>query len=70
MPPTLQVKLLGEWSMTYGDRAVAEINTARSQVLLAYLILYHHSPSLDNGLPFTSGQTQPKPRRERTFAKN
>ncbi|NJN85940.1 MAG: hypothetical protein HC881_06020 [Leptolyngbyaceae cyanobacterium SL_7_1] len=44
MPLTLQVKLLGEWSITCGDRAITSINTARSQALLAYLILHRHLP--------------------------
>jgi DNA-binding SARP family transcriptional activator/predicted ATPase len=52
MPLTLQVKLLGEWSMTYDDRAVVEINTARSQALLAYLILYRHAPQPRQRLAF------------------
>ncbi len=38
--------------MTYGDRAVAELNTARSQTLLAYLILYRHSPQPRQRLAF------------------
>ncbi len=44
MSLTLDVKLLGELSITYGDRVVGTINTARSQALLAYLILHRHSP--------------------------
>ncbi|MBD3886351.1 AAA family ATPase [Phormidium tenue FACHB-886] len=52
MPLTLQIKLLGEWSITYGDRAITGINTARSQALLAYLILYRHSPQPRQRLAF------------------
>lgn len=51
MPLTLQVKLLGELSVTYGDRVVG-INTARSQALLAYLILHRYSPQPRQRLAF------------------
>ncbi|MBD2027883.1 AAA family ATPase [Leptolyngbya sp. FACHB-711] len=52
MPLTLQVRLLGEWSITYGDRVVPGINSARSQALLAYLILHRHAPQPRQRLAF------------------
>jgi DNA-binding SARP family transcriptional activator len=62
MSPTLQVKLLGEWSITYGERAIANISTARSQALLAYLILHRHAPQPRQRLAFhlwaNSSETQ------------
>ncbi|MDX2229786.1 MAG: BTAD domain-containing putative transcriptional regulator [Leptolyngbyaceae cyanobacterium bins.349] len=44
MASILQVKLLGEFSVTYEDRPVASISSARSQALLAYLILHRQLP--------------------------
>ena len=42
MSLSLGIRLLGGFSLTYGDRPVAGI-TRRSQVLLAYLVLHHHT---------------------------
>jgi DNA-binding SARP family transcriptional activator len=52
MSLALQVKLLGELSITYGDRPIAGFNTARSQALLAYLVLHRHSPQSRQRLAF------------------
>ncbi|MBD3887495.1 pentapeptide repeat-containing protein [Phormidium tenue FACHB-886] len=52
MSLTLQIRLLGELSIACGDRSVAGISTARSQALLAYLILHRHSPQPRQRLAF------------------
>jgi DNA-binding SARP family transcriptional activator len=44
MSPTIGITLLGGFSLTYGDRPVAEITGGRSQALLAYLVLHCHTP--------------------------
>lgn len=73
MPLTLQIKLLGELSVTYGDRAIAGINTARSQALLAYLILHRHSPQPRQRIAFhlwvdsTETQARTNLRKELSF---
>jgi DNA-binding SARP family transcriptional activator/predicted ATPase len=48
----LQVRLLGEFSITDGDRPVASISSARSQALLAYLILHRQLPQSRQRLAF------------------
>jgi WD40 repeat protein/DNA-binding SARP family transcriptional activator len=52
MSLTLQIKLFGEFSLTYGDRSVSGISSGRSQALLAYLVLNRHSPQLRQRLAF------------------
>ena len=52
MSLTLQVKLLGEWSITYNDRVILGLNSTRSQALLAYLILHRHAPQPRQRLAF------------------
>lgn len=43
MSLTLGIRLLGGFSLTYGDRLVAKIASGRSQALLAYLVLYRQA---------------------------
>src|SRR5262249_5069612 len=38
--PTLHVQLLGDFRLVYGDEPVMDVGTARSQSLLAYLVLH------------------------------
>ncbi|MBD3887155.1 AAA family ATPase [Phormidium tenue FACHB-886] len=52
MSSTLQIRLFGEFSVTCDDRAVAGIHTARSQALLAYLVLHRHAPQPRQRLAF------------------
>jgi DNA-binding SARP family transcriptional activator len=52
MPSMLQVRLLGEFSLTYDDRSVTGSIAGRSQALLAYLILHRHAPQLRQRLAF------------------
>lgn len=40
--PLLHIRLLGEFSLVYGDTPVAGVNFARVQALLAYLVLHRH----------------------------
>ncbi len=40
----LHIRLLGEFSLVYGDRPVTTVNTARLQALLAYLVLHRDAP--------------------------
>ncbi|MGJ3245536.1 MAG: BTAD domain-containing putative transcriptional regulator [Elainellaceae cyanobacterium] len=44
MSLVLRIQVLGELFITYGDRPLAGITTARSQALLAYLLLHRHTP--------------------------
>ncbi|HSJ58085.1 MAG TPA: hypothetical protein VLC95_12950 [Anaerolineae bacterium] len=36
----LEIRLLGDFSLSYGGRPVTAVNTARLQSLLAYLVLH------------------------------
>ncbi|MBD2033475.1 hypothetical protein H6F76_00135 [Leptolyngbya sp. FACHB-321] len=71
--PTLQIRLFGELSLTYGDRPVAGITTARSQALLAYLVLHRHAPQTRQRLAFqlwmdsTDTQSRTNLRKELTY---
>jgi DNA-binding SARP family transcriptional activator len=73
MSSILQVKLLGEFSITYGDRPVASISSARSQALLAYLILHRQVPQSRQRLAFhlwessTDAQARSNLRKELTY---
>ena len=40
----LQIRLLGEFSLTYGGAPVAAVITARLQALLAYLAIHRDAP--------------------------
>ena len=48
----LRVRLLGEFSLIYGDQPVMTVNTARLQSLLAYLILHRDAPQSRRYLAF------------------
>lgn len=60
--PTLQISLLGNFRLTYNDRPVTGVNSERLQSLLAYLVLYRHSPQPRQRLAFyfwsNSGEAQ------------
>jgi DNA-binding SARP family transcriptional activator/tetratricopeptide (TPR) repeat protein len=49
---TLHIRLLGTFSLTYGEEAVAGVNTPRLQSLLAYLVLHRDTPQLRQHLAF------------------
>src|SRR5690348_3046156 len=51
-PRTLHIRLLGSFSLTYGEAMVAGINTPRLQSLLAYLVLHRDTPQLRQHLAF------------------
>lgn len=42
--PTLQIRLLGDFSLTHGDVLVAAVHGVRLQALLAYLVLHRDAP--------------------------
>ncbi len=44
MSQTIDIRLLGGFSLIYGDRPIAGITSARSQALLAYLVLHCQTP--------------------------
>ena len=44
MVPTLHIRLLGDFSLFYGDQQVTSLNSARLQSLLAYLVLHRDVP--------------------------
>lgn len=50
--PTLHIRLLGAFRLTYGDEPVAGVTTPRLQSLLAYLIVHRDSPQLRQQLAF------------------
>jgi DNA-binding SARP family transcriptional activator len=52
MPPTLSIRLLGDFSLIYGDEPVAGINTPRLHSLFAYLVLHRDAPQLRQHLAF------------------
>lgn len=52
MPPTLHMRLLGDFSLVYGDEPVAGVNTALLHSLLAYLALHCDVPQLRQHLAF------------------
>jgi predicted ATPase/DNA-binding SARP family transcriptional activator len=52
MEPTLQIRLLGDFSLLYADRQVTSLNTMRLQSLLAYLVLHHDVPQQRQHLAF------------------
>ncbi len=49
---TLHIRLLGTFSLTYGEATVAGVNTPRLQSLLAYLVLHRDTPQLRQHLAF------------------
>src|SRR5215472_5941811 len=52
MGPTLHIRLLGDFSLIYGDRQVTSLNTMRLQSLLAYLVLHRDVPQQRQHLAF------------------
>lgn len=44
MTSILEIYLLGEFRLIYGETAVTTFNSFRLQSLLAYLVLHHHTP--------------------------
>lgn len=52
VPPTLHLRLLGTFSLAYGEEPVTGLNTPRPQSLLAYLALHRDVPHLRQHLAF------------------
>jgi predicted ATPase len=52
MPPTLHIRLLGDFNLIYDGEPVASINTPRLHSLLAYLVLHRDAPQLRQHLAF------------------
>ncbi|MBD2461381.1 AAA family ATPase [Oscillatoria sp. FACHB-1407] len=52
MSSTLDIRLLGGFSLAYGDRPIPGITTSRSQALLACLVLHRHTPQPRQRLAF------------------
>jgi predicted ATPase/DNA-binding SARP family transcriptional activator len=51
-PPTLHIRLLGDFSLVYGDVPITAVNTPRLHSLLAYLVLHRDAPQLRQPLAF------------------
>lgn len=51
-PTHLEIRLLGDFRVTYGETPVTEIKTARLQSLLAYLALHQDAPQMRRHLAF------------------
>lgn len=49
---TLHIRLLGDFSLLYGDQPITSLNTARLQSLLAYLVLHRNVPQQRQHLAF------------------
>jgi DNA-binding SARP family transcriptional activator len=52
MAQTLHIRLLGDFSLVYGDTPVTSVNTPRLQSLFAYLALHCDAPQLRQRLAF------------------
>ncbi len=52
MAEVLHIRLLGEFSLVYGNQPVTAVNTARLQSLLAYLVLHRDAPQTRYYLAF------------------
>jgi DNA-binding SARP family transcriptional activator len=52
MVPTLHIRLLGDFSLMYGDQQVTSLNTTRLHSLLAYLMLHRDVPQQRQHLAF------------------
>jgi DNA-binding SARP family transcriptional activator len=52
MKPTLRLRLLGDFSLTYDNQQVTSLNTGRLQSLLAYLVLHRDVPQQRQHLAF------------------
>jgi DNA-binding SARP family transcriptional activator len=48
----LRIRLLGEFSLVYGDEPVTTVNTARMQSLLSYLVLHRDAPQARHHLAY------------------
>jgi DNA-binding SARP family transcriptional activator len=48
----LNIKLIGGFSLTYGEQPVVGLNTLRSQILLSYLVLHRQTPQSRSSLAF------------------
>ncbi|MBD2465841.1 NACHT domain-containing protein [Oscillatoria sp. FACHB-1407] len=70
MSPTLQIRLLGGFSLSYADQLVINVTSDRLQALLAYLVLHRHTPQSRQRLAFefwqdsTDAQARTNLRRE------
>ncbi|CAG0948291.1 Transcriptional regulatory protein MoaR1 [Anaerolineae bacterium] len=51
-PARLQIRLLGDFRVTYGETPVTEIKTTRLQSLLCYLMLHQDAPQMRRHLAF------------------
>ena len=51
--PTLHIRLLGEFSLTYGSEVIRSVGTLRLQSLLAHLVLHRSAPESRRHLAFT-----------------
>jgi len=51
-PAHLQIRLLGDFRVTYAETPVTEIKTARLQSLCAYLVLHQDAPQMRHHLAF------------------
>lgn len=51
--PTLQIRLLGEFSLVYGNEVVQSVGSLRLQSLLARLVLHRNAPQSRRHLAFT-----------------
>ncbi len=52
MVPTLQIRLLGDFSLVYGDQPVVSFTSSRLQSLLTYLVLHRDVPQYRQHLAF------------------
>ena len=48
----MDIHLLGDFRLTYGDKPVTTVNQARQQAFLAYLLLHRHTPQSRQHLAF------------------
>lgn len=64
MLPTLHMRLLGDFSLVYGDDLVPGVHTHRLHSLLAYLVLHGDAPQLREHLAFLfwPGSSEPQAR--------
>jgi DNA-binding SARP family transcriptional activator len=53
VPPLLRIKLLGDFGLAYGGAPVTEVDSARLQALLAYLVLHADAPQQRRHLAFS-----------------
>ena len=50
--PTLHIRMLGDFSLTYRDEAVTGVNTSRLHSLVAYLLFHRDAPQLRQHVAF------------------